>query len=121
VEATYTTMHGEIEHMYARHGLLSEIPASAIAKLVGGLDLSQLEPVKLVCGLGSRPLLLVYGSEDPTVPVEQARQMAEAACPPEQLTIVNARTHGEYMQSADADTYSAQLLQFFGGHLILGR
>ncbi len=118
VEATYSSMGGEIQFMYSKYGPLSELPARWVAQLLGGLDYSQIEPQNIVCGLRSRPLLLVYGSQDPDVPVTEAERMAAAACRPDALLVVNADSHGGYMASPDATMYADRLLSFFDSNLL---
>ncbi|HEY2594590.1 MAG TPA: alpha/beta hydrolase, partial [Chloroflexota bacterium] len=118
VEATYPSMAGQIEYMYSKYGLLSELTARWVAQLLGGLDYSQIEPQNIVCGLSSRPLLLVYGSQDPEVPLTEAERMDAAACRPDALLVVNAATHGEYLASPDAKMYADRLVSFFDTHLL---
>jgi len=118
VEATYSSMGEEVQYMYSAHGALSEWPARWEAQLLGRLDYSQIEPRDIVCGLSSRPLLLVYGSEDPDVPIAEAHRMAAAACRPDALLVVNAKSHGRYMDSPDAQMYATRLIGFFDSNLV---
>jgi pimeloyl-ACP methyl ester carboxylesterase len=118
VEATYSSMGEEVQFMYSRYGALSEWPARWVAQLLGRLDYSQIEPRDIVCGLSTRPLLLVYGSEDPDVPIAEAHRMAAAACRADALVVVNATSHGRYLESADAQMYATRLVGFFDEHLI---
>jgi pimeloyl-ACP methyl ester carboxylesterase len=62
--------------------------------------------------------LLVYGSEDPDVPIAEAQRMAAAACRPDELVVVNVTSHGGYLDSPDAQMYAARLLGFFDSHLL---
>jgi pimeloyl-ACP methyl ester carboxylesterase len=118
VEATYPSMAGQIELMYSKYGLFSGLPARWVAQLLGGLDYSQLEPQNIVCGLSSRPLLLVYGSEDPEVPYAEAQRMSAAACRPDALVLIDVNTHGGYLASADAKMYADRLVGFFDAYLL---
>jgi pimeloyl-ACP methyl ester carboxylesterase len=120
VEATYSSMGGEIQSMYSKYGPVSELPARWVAQFLGRLDYAQLEPQDIVCGLNARPVLLVYGSADPDVPTAEARRMAAAACRADALVVVNASSHGDFLHSAEAPMYSARLIGFFETHL-LGR
>jgi dipeptidyl aminopeptidase/acylaminoacyl peptidase len=120
VEATYSSMVGELEFMYSKYGLLSELTARWTAQLLGHLDYAQIEPQNLVCGLQSRPLLLVYGSRDSDVPLEEGYRMAAAACRSDALVVVNTDTHGRFMESADTDSYARRLVAFLDASL-LGR
>ena len=118
VEATYSSMGEEVQFMYSKYGALSEWPARWVAQLLGRLDYSQIEPRDIVCGLSSRPLLLVYGSEDADVPIAEAHRMAAAACRPDALLVVNATSHGRYMDSPDAQMYATRLVSFFDSNLL---
>jgi pimeloyl-ACP methyl ester carboxylesterase len=118
VEATYSSMGEEIQFMYSKYGALSEWPARWVAQLLGRLDFSQIEPRDIVSGLTSRPLLLVYGSKDPDVPIAEAQRMAAAACRSDALVVVDATTHGRYLESPDAQMYTARLLGFYDSHLV---
>jgi pimeloyl-ACP methyl ester carboxylesterase len=113
-------MGGEVQFMYSKYSLLSELPARWVAQFLGGLDYTKIEPQDIVCGLSSRPLLLVYGSEDPDVPVTEAERMAAAACRPDPLLVINTSSHGRYMDSPDAKMYSDRLLSFFDSNLLHG-
>jgi uncharacterized protein len=117
VEATYSSMGGEIEYMFGRYGPFSKLPALWTAQMVGGLDYSRLVPQELLCALRSRPLLLIYGSDDPDVPLNEGQRMADASCRPDSLVIINGAKHGGFMQ-ADAATYTDRLLAFFNAALL---
>ena len=117
VESTYSSMGGEIEYMFGRYGPFSKLPALWTAQVVGGLDYAQLVPEKILCALQSRPLLLIYGSDDSDVPLGEGKQMAEAACRPDALLVINGGRHGGFLQ-ADAQTYSERLLAFLDAALL---
>jgi uncharacterized protein len=117
VESTYSSMGGEIEYMFSRYGPFSKLPALWTARLLGGLDYSQLVPDRLVCSLNSRPLLLVYGSDDSDVPASEGRRMASAACSPTSLVVIQASTHGGFME-AEGSRYAEALLAFFDRALL---
>jgi pimeloyl-ACP methyl ester carboxylesterase len=117
VEATYSSMGGEIEYMFGRYGPFSALPALWTAQAVGGLDYPQLVPEELLCALRSRPLLLIYGSDDSDVPIREGRRMADAACRPDALLVINGGRHGGFLQ-ADAETYSERLLAFLDAALL---
>ena len=120
VEGTASSMGGEIEYMYSRYGPLSELPARWIAQILGGLDYSQIEPQDMLCGLRARPLLLVFGTDDPEVPIDDAQRTITADCRSGGVLMVNTDTHGGYMSSLDAQQYSDRLVDFFDTHLLDG-
>lgn len=118
VEATYSSMGAEVAYMFGRWGPLSQLPALWVGEFVGGMNYDLLVPRNLVCGLGPRPLLLVYGSKDADVPLTEGIRMSDAACRPEALYIVDTKLHGHYMEVDDGGAYSQRLLQFFGSALL---
>lgn len=120
VEATYSSMGSEIEQMFSKYGPFSKLPALWTAQALGGLDYSELVAEDLVCQLQPRPLLLVYGSGDSDVPSDQAERMSSAACAPDSLLMLNADTHGGYLDSADATIYADRLVAFFDSALLPG-
>jgi uncharacterized protein len=56
-------------------------------------ELSVLRPAEDVARLKGRPLLLVHGSDDPDVPVADARGLADAATGPSELHVVHGAGH----------------------------
>jgi dipeptidyl aminopeptidase/acylaminoacyl peptidase len=56
-------------------------------------NLRQITPLNYVAGIAPRPLLLVHGSRDETVPVDHARRMYRKAGEPKKLDILDAAGH----------------------------
>jgi len=56
-------------------------------------ELSILHPIEDAALLKGRPLLVVHGSADPFVPLDDARQLAEAATGPSDLRVVVGAGH----------------------------
>jgi putative redox protein len=56
-------------------------------------ELSLLNPTEDAAQLRGRPLLVVDGSDDPDVPVADARALAEAATGPSELHVVHGAGH----------------------------
>lgn len=54
---------------------------------------SLVSPVNHIAGIAPRPLLLVHGSRDETVPVSHARRLCEIAGEPKQLVIIDGAGH----------------------------
>ena len=50
-----------------------------MARLMYGIDLANHKPVEAVARLGNRPLLLIHGALDSTVPVSHAYALQRAA------------------------------------------
>ena len=63
-------------------------------------DLFSVRPIDDIGELG-RPILLMHGEADPTIPVSHARELFVAAQEPKILHIVPSGGHGHMMQSAE--------------------
>jgi fermentation-respiration switch protein FrsA (DUF1100 family) len=56
-------------------------------------NLRRVTPLDHVAGIAPRPLLLVHGGQDETVPVEHAHQLYEKAGEPKKLVIIDGAGH----------------------------
>jgi len=99
-----------------RWGFLSEFPAE-LALLYSGMPASKSRPIDLIHEIAPRPLLLIGGDADKTVPEFMTRALYEAAREPKSLWIVPGAHHGGYNQVAGAE-YRNRLVQFFTANLL---
>jgi len=67
-----------------------DFPAS-VAEWASGFR--QIRPVRYVAGIAPRPLLLVHGNQDETVPVSDAHNLYRLAKEPRQIIIVDGAGH----------------------------
>ncbi|HEX6543402.1 MAG TPA: alpha/beta fold hydrolase [Ktedonobacterales bacterium] len=73
---------------------------------------SDMEPIRWVAQLAPRPLLIIHGSEDTSIPVEQSLQIFEAAQEPKELWIGEGAEHcGTYF--LDRAAYCGRVSVFF--------
>jgi len=56
-------------------------------------EFKQMQPLTSIAGIPPRPLLLMHGSEDPTVPVSDARALADAANGQVDLRVIAGAGH----------------------------
>lgn len=54
---------------------------------------TEINPVKHVGGISPRPLLVVHGNQDETVPLSHARELYNRATQPKQLVIIDGAGH----------------------------
>lgn len=81
------------------------------------IDVERLTPIDSIPGFGERPLFLVYGSLESSLP--GARQMLTAAHEsgvPAELWVVPGADHGNYLDVA-GDEFTDRLSAFFRAHL----
>lgn len=86
---------------------------------LGGYQSRDVEPVRDVAQLAPRPLFVIHGTADSTVPVEQAIQIYRAAEQPKEIWLAEGAGHcGAYFQ--DRALYCARAVDFFLSNLESG-
>jgi pimeloyl-ACP methyl ester carboxylesterase len=95
---------------HGRFGFLTRWPA-LFALRRGGMDL-EVRARDYVPRLSPRPLLLVTGTADGTVPRSMAEELFRAAAEPKELYVVEGAGHGDYAAAAPS-AYEARLVEFF--------
>ncbi len=103
---------------------LTGLPPFPFAPLVvwfgereAGLDISQVSPIEIIGTLSPRPVLLVHGELDPTIPVENARRLYAAAGEPKELYLIPNAGHGGFLQ-AQPEEYPRRVVGFFDRYLL---
>jgi uncharacterized protein len=98
-----------------RYGWLSQFPAMQAVR-AAKMPLNELRAIDVVKKISPRPLLVIGGDVDGTVPEWMTRKLFAAAGQPKSLWIVHGAGHGNYSITAP-DAYKAQLLEFFSRSL----
>ena len=88
----------------------------AAARYAYGVRTDDLVPIRSANAWGARPLLLIHGEADSTVPVRQARAIASAAGPTCQAVWLPGVEHNEAYRD-DPEHYVARVDAFFRRHL----
>ena len=86
-----------------------------IYRAVVGLDIEILSPVSVIDDIAPRPILLIYGSQEVSLP--GARRQQAAAGDNAELWIVAGAGHGNYLSVAPQE-YEARLIGFFDQALL---
>jgi pimeloyl-ACP methyl ester carboxylesterase len=84
---------------------------------LAGVDVERVRPIDELCGIGPRPLLLVYGEADPGFPPATARRVLAAACDPKELWLLPGAGHADYLE-ARADELGRRAVEFFSAALL---
>lgn len=95
---------------HRRFGPLSTWPA-LYALRRGGMDLN-VRGRDFVARIAPRPLLIVTGSEDATVPASMADELFRTARDPRELYVIPGAGHGGYEREA-GPAYTARLIAFY--------
>ncbi len=115
-ESAYTSLEDNISSGVEQ---LTGLPPFPFAPLVvffaqweAGMDVTQVRPVDEVASISPRPLLLVHGEQDETIPVANGYQLYAAAQEPKELYIIPDAGHCCFPE-VGAAPYRLRLLDFF--------
>lgn len=100
----------QVRFQHARWSALSQLPALFVLRQ-GGMDLS-VRALDHVSRVAPRPLLIVAGESDHTVPVTMAEALFRAAREPKQLYVIPGADHDSYLEKGGA-VYETKLIEFF--------
>lgn len=78
--------------------------------------LASLDPVRAVGRLSPRPLLVIHGEGDASIPASHARDLYQAAGGPKELWVVPGAAHVASIYQADLE-YPQRVLAFLAKHL----
>jgi uncharacterized protein len=100
----------QAQFQHRRWSLLSQLPA-LFALRQGGMNL-EVRARDFVERIAPRPLLVVSGTEDGTVPVAMAHELFARAREPRELLVIPGAGHGDYAARAPTE-YLNRVAQFF--------
>jgi pimeloyl-ACP methyl ester carboxylesterase len=100
----------QVRFQHARFSFLSELPALFVLRQ-GGMDLN-VRALDYASRIAPRPLLVIGGESDNTVPAKMAEALFRAAREPKQLYVIPGADHGSYLEKGGA-AYEAKLVEFF--------
>jgi dipeptidyl aminopeptidase/acylaminoacyl peptidase len=101
---------------HQQHGWLSRFPAELAIRRVGMANEVQ-SPIDRIDAIAPRPILLLGGSEDRSIPPTMMRQLFDRAGEPKELWIVDGARHGHYFRVAPTE-YSSRVSDFYAKHLL---
>lgn len=83
---------------------------------VAGYHAEEVSPLREIADVAPRPILLIHGRADTSIPMDHTRRLYEAAAGPKELWLVDGAEHcGAYF--IDRPAYCARLASFFARHL----
>ncbi len=111
LEAVPPDMIETTRWQHRKWGFLSEQPA-LWALRHSAMPLDHPGPKDLIAAIAPRPLLMISGDQDQTVPLFMTRQLFDLASNPKSLWVVAGAGHGRYGEVAPEE-YSRRLAAFF--------
>lgn len=117
----YHDLEAEIRGAGDEHPVLSIVLENQIAWLFQretGVDFSQEpEPVEVVAQISPRPVFLIFGELEESLPPASGRLLFQAAGHPKELWIVPHVGHGGYFQ-AEPEEFERRVVSFFESALL---
>jgi hypothetical protein len=89
-----------------------------LCELMLGAKASQVRPVEALAHFGPRPLLLVHGSQDAIISIENSRQLLQARPRRTQLHEVKLAGHNSVLSGGFFGSYEDPFLGFLEGNLL---
>lgn len=115
-DSPFTTHTDVVAHNVGKTLHLPGRPFALIADVFLGLNAgyhgADVAPLRRVAELAPRPLLLIHGTADEVIPVEQSRRIFAAACEPKELWLGEGAPHcGTYF--LDRPYFCRRVAEFF--------
>ncbi len=82
-----------------------------------GVDISAVRPVDVIGSISPRPVLLIHGTKDETLPVRNSYQLYEAARDPKELVVYEGVGHGGFVFQ-EPKQYPKTVLNFLEKYLL---
>jgi pimeloyl-ACP methyl ester carboxylesterase len=109
LEGAFGNPYEQTRAEYGRISIGSQIGALLVVRT--RMDARTLRPADVVARISPRPVVIVAGDADVTVPVELSRRLYEEARAPKELWVIEGAGHGEYL-SVD-NSFGKRLVTFF--------
>jgi len=115
-DSAFSSMEEEATHALTRVYHLPRFPFLFLGKLtyrlLFGFGLEDISPVSVIGKLTGRPILLIAGVGDQTIPDAHAGYLYEAAGHPKELWLIQGAVHGGTLSAAGAE-YEERVERFF--------
>jgi len=113
---TFISLEDELRWTFRGGGPLSVLPA-LWTMAYEGVQVDAVRPLDGLCKIAPRPVLFIFGSADPYVPVTHRERLMGAACEPKSLWQIEGAGHGGYAKVVPG-LYLNRLREFFDHALL---
>jgi uncharacterized protein len=93
------------------------VPARWFGERLTGTAIGTISPLHVIGRIAPRPILIIHGTRDRVIDVDDARQLYRAAGPPKTLWLIEGAGHSETRRLATAAHWDARVSGFFHEHL----
>lgn len=124
VESAFTSLEDEIAFNFTAFSGLPPVPFApltvAFAQRQTGRRISEVRPIDDIPSISPRPVFIIHGTDDDTIPAEQGLRLYEAAGEPKELWMVDGMGH-ESALGVFPDEYERRVIGFFDKSLGIDR
>jgi uncharacterized protein len=96
---------------------IAGVPARWFGERLIGTPIGSTSPLQAITGISPRPVMIIQGTRDPVVDIQDARHLYHAAGAPKTLWLVEGAGHAE-SRSAGSAEYDARVIGFFRRYLL---
>jgi uncharacterized protein len=93
------------------------VPARWFGERLTGTAIDTISPLQVIGRITPRPILIIHGTRDRVVDLDDARQLYRAAGPPKTLWLIEGAGHSETRRLAPPAQWDAHVAAFFHEHL----
>jgi uncharacterized protein len=115
-EAAYSDADNVLADSYERYIGLPAFPFAPVTRMVAewraGLRMKDAQPIDYIGAISPRPVLLIHGLADESIPPDHTERLYGAAAEPKTLWLVPDAGHGD-VQSTAGEAYDTLVLTFF--------
>ena len=120
-DASYARLDVQVGRFFQRFAgplwPVAYVSARWFGERLTGTAISTISPVQDIGRITPRPVLIIHGTRDRVIDVDDARQLYYAAGPPRTLWLIEGAGHGETRSLAPAAQWDARVVAFFREHL----
>jgi dipeptidyl aminopeptidase/acylaminoacyl peptidase len=123
-ESAFTSLEDEIASNFRQFSGLPAFPFApltvAFAQWQTGLRISEVRPIDDIPSIAPRPVFIIHGTDDDTIPVEHGLGLYQAAGEPKELWVVDGLGHASAVDLLP-DEYKERIIGFFDRALDVDR
>jgi uncharacterized protein len=110
-EAAVTSLQDALELDFSRFGALS-VAAARLSMKAHGIDVDSVKPIAHIRAIAPRPVMIVQGTADESVPLHMGKLLYAAAGDPKHLWLIPGAGHGGYRRQVGPE-YTEKVVDFF--------
>jgi alpha-beta hydrolase superfamily lysophospholipase len=112
LEAAFPDLEAEMNYQARLAGILSQLPTRLVLQQAG-VRIAEVSPLRDLCAIQPRPVLLVYGGKDTFIPPGAVGRMQAAACASTSLWLLPQAGH-ESAAVSDPAEFARRVVLFLG-------